>query len=278
MKLWKRMNDYIFLPDKYHKQHQQCFDLVCQIEEFIIKEEYRYLKALPFKIEEKDIEFFKNGGHPFDFLQQYGKKEDMELAVKHQVLYALIIDFCYFMQEALLCSMKMRLVVTYSLLRRPLIDDLKIALKLLADSDFADNFINIEGYDPTKIKDEDLKELLSATDEIRIISPIKGNDIYGFVFDKDNPNSILNLSNQALHPITNRNKKNLTGKMNLNFMFANEENNDWMWNCLYATLLPVLMYYTEIFNLCIVKYNSERLCEYFINDRYARLTEILQTK
>lgn len=268
------MSEYLYLPEKYHKLHQQCMNLIFQIEEFIIKEEYTCLKAFAIKLEKIDMSFIEDGGDIFDFLRTNGKIDEMRKCVKHQVLYAILIDFCYFMQEALLCSKKMRLVVTYSLLRRPLIDDLKILLKLIADDQFVDNFINKDGYDPTNMKDEDLRELLNISDIIRLVKTIKGTDIYELVFDKNNPNSILNLSNKALHPITNRNKVNATEKMNLNFMFANSDNNDWLWNHLYSVLRPVLMYCSELFNICVWYYN-DTLSSDLLTERYKKMAKIL---
>ena len=50
------------------------------------------------------------------------------------------MDFCYFMQESMACSCKKRLVVSFALLRRPLVDNLKILLRVFADDKFYDNF------------------------------------------------------------------------------------------------------------------------------------------
>lgn len=105
------------------------------------------------------------------------------------------------------------------MLRRPLVDNLKILLRILLDDGFYDNFIEKDDYDPASIKEEELKEMLQATDEIRICKPIKGEFIYEYIYDKNNPSSIVNLSNRAIHPVTTR-PWNKTGAMNCNFMFV----------------------------------------------------------
>ena len=72
------------------------------------------------------------------------------------------------MQESLDCSNKMRLVVTYALLRRPLVDNLKILLRFVYDDNFYDDFIKRNDYDPAHLNDDTLREYLDKTDSIRI--------------------------------------------------------------------------------------------------------------
>lgn len=265
--------NYLHLPEEFHKSHEKCFNLIKQIEEFIIDPRYSCLKGMSLKLEEKDIDLLKKARNPFDFLEQSGSTEDLEKMIKHSLIHALLIDFCYFMQEALECSAKMRLVVSYSLIRKPIIDNLKIFLRIFLDSSFLEQFINEESFDPTLITDNELKELLDATDQCRVI-PIKGQDIYNLVFDKKNRNSILNISNRAIHPATNRNDANSTGKMNLNFMFVTPEDNYNLWHSFYATLIPILMFYTEILNIIVWEDNS--LPQELLTERYGELTNILQ--
>ena len=37
--------EFYYLPKEYHNIHKTCFELVGQIEEFIVKKEYQFLKV-----------------------------------------------------------------------------------------------------------------------------------------------------------------------------------------------------------------------------------------
>lgn len=110
---------YLYLPEEYWKRHDQCESIIRQIEEFITDEDYKELRIQKFDLgtgyeidEDENI---------LDFLLRINKVHEHDKIIKTTIVYGLIIDVCYFLQEAISCSKKYRLSVTFSLLRKPFI-------------------------------------------------------------------------------------------------------------------------------------------------------------
>jgi len=266
--------EFFYLPKEYWKIHAACFELVKQIEEFIVDKEYRFLKVTEAKLSEGDKERLDECGDIWDFLQRY-KEDQFYTLLNKQLIRGLLMDFCYFIQESLDCSKKMRLVVSYALLRRPIVDNLKIILRIIGDKSFYENFIEREDYDPAKMKDNELKDLLDATDEVRFAKSITGSFIYNCIYDKENAGSVYNLSNRAIHPVTTR-PWNRTGVMNCNFMFLTSEDIAELWKHYYAYLPAILIFYSELFNYAVFSLFKDEVDMDLLPDRLEKLAKIME--
>lgn len=265
--------EFYYLPEELRVMHTACFELIRQIEEFIVGKDYQFLQITSSKLSLEDKVRLDECGDLWDFLKKYKEEQFYSLLNKHLIL-GLLKDFCYFMQESLDCSKKKRQVVSYAMLRRPLVDNLKILLRLLLDDEFYDNFIEKDDYDPANMKDEELREMLWATDGIRICKPIKGEFIYECIYEKNNPGSIVNLSNRAIHPVTTR-PWNKTGAMNCNFMFVTPNDIAELWRHYYAYLPAILLFFSELFNTAVFGLFKDEVDMELYPKRIEKLTEIM---
>ena len=68
-----------------------------------------------------------------DWLLQNGYKEQMYEGYYRHTLFSLIADFCHYMLESINCAAKMKVAVSYALLRKPLKDTLGYIEWLYAD-------------------------------------------------------------------------------------------------------------------------------------------------
>lgn len=236
--------NFIFLPKKFQKQHMFCDFILFQIETFLTDEKYSGLKVSVLNLNESELP--NDDEHAFEFLNRVGRQKEYNDIIRNQIIYGLLIDTCYFLKSALNASLEKRLTVAFALIRKPFVYDLIIFLRLFLTSDFIDDFNKHEEYDSTKLSKEDLKELLELSEEALLTKSIKGAYIYDLIFNQEIGDSLINLSNKALHPSTTRNKKNLTGLQNLNFIFSTDENIDGQWNYLYSRLRLLLIYLNEI--------------------------------
>jgi len=216
-----------------------CFSLVSQIEEFVIDKQYDKLRCMSIPLRELDVLPIDNE-NLFDYLLRTNKKEEHDMFVLANIVNALLMDTCYFLQEALDCSRKMRLSVTYALLRKPFVYNLLVFLQLLYEDNFLEKFIQNESFDSTKVSNEDKKKLIRLS--LRNSVSLKEenvDDIYDVIFNKKNPDSIINYSEKALHLSTTRSDYK-TEKMNLNFVFSTYSDNLLLWKHLYSKL-PLLL-------------------------------------
>ncbi|MCY1721854.1 hypothetical protein OU798_15980 [Prolixibacteraceae bacterium Z1-6] len=271
--------DYFYLPEQFWKKHELCVYLIGQVEEFILKEEYIGLKVFSLNLEnEKDTP--NRNEHIFDFLIRTKRKDYYEKLVTCQVLHGLIIDMCYFIQEALTCSKKQRTVVTFALLRKPFVYDLIVVLRLMFEDGFIEKFNEEDDFDSTGLNKDEKIVLLEEATKYTLTKPITEIEMYEFIFDTKNPNSIINLSNKALHPSTTRNQNNKTGKQNLNFAFSENEDIQRYWQYIYSVLPMVLTYLVEIIEIFVFSLLEidSKIYSARIEDRAQKLIELTGVK
>ncbi|PIQ19952.1 MAG: hypothetical protein COW65_17775 [Cytophagales bacterium CG18_big_fil_WC_8_21_14_2_50_42_9] len=241
--------EYYFLPEKYHRKHDICEFLIGQIESFITEDTYKGLKVYVYEVNANDVE--THDEHVFDFLLRTNRTKEHDEIITRQIIYGLIIDICYFVQESLLASMKKRLTVTFALIRKPFVFDLIILLRLYLTEDFIQQFNTIEKFDTTKLEKDDLIELINFSAKILITTAIQPNDVYNFIFNLSESDSLINITNRALHPSTTRNKQNLTGLQNINFIFSTEKEIEKQWDYLYNRLPLLLTYMLEVIEFMV---------------------------
>jgi hypothetical protein len=126
-----------------------------------------------------------------------------------------------------------------------------VILRLYLTTDFLDKFNNEDGFDTTGLTEQDKIDLLNASENTLYSKSIKVSDIYDFVFNPVMPDSLVNMSNKALHPSTTRNKNNRTEIQNLNFVFSSKESIMTQWDYLYRRLPLLLLYLTEILEFIV---------------------------
>lgn len=242
-------NKYLYLPKEFWKYHAQCEFLINQIEEFVTDKSYNGLrfKAINLKNEHE----IKEGEHFLDFLLRAKRYKEHDEFIRNQIINALLIDICYFLQEALDCSKKMRLTVTFALMRKPFVYDLIVILRLMFEDNFLEKFNTLDPFDVTKVSDNEKKNLICQSLPLLLSKSYTADDIFDFVFNLNNQDSIINISNKALHLSTTRNKNNQTEIQNLNFVFSNPDSIQNQWDYLYRVLPFLLPYYVELLDILI---------------------------
>jgi hypothetical protein len=258
--------DFLYLPEKFQQYHKSCEFLLYQIEDFVVKDDYRKLRVQSLQFtKQRD---FLEGEHILDYLLRSGEHDKHREIVTSNILNALIADICQFMQIALFASLQKRLTVTFALIRKPFVYNLLVILRLYFTSDFLDRFNSEEKFDTAKLSGDDVKELLKISEEVLCSKSIKAVDIYDIVFNPASPDSIKNMSNKALHPSTTQNKNNLTEIQNLNFVFSTENSIETQWDYLYRKLPLLLLYLNEVLEFVVFdhikvddKIYAERLIE-----------------
>jgi hypothetical protein len=115
-----------FLPRKYEFSHGLCIhlhnELVSMVKEM---ENGGFLKyTVASEPGESDLPHDLRGEALFEWFETRGRMDVVNNLYIRSLLPALLSDFCHFVLEALNCSRKAKLTVTYALLRKPLRDSL----------------------------------------------------------------------------------------------------------------------------------------------------------
>jgi hypothetical protein len=258
--------DFLNLPKEFHRQHKSCEFLLYQIEDFVTSETFKGLRVQTIQFDQ-EIDL-SDGEHILDYLLRTNKSDKHDEIITSNILNAVIADTCQFLQIALFASLQQRVTVTFSLIRKPFVYNLLVILRLYLTSDFLEKFNKEDGFDTTGLKQEDIIELLNASESLLFSKSIKASDVYDFVFNPALSDSLVNMSNKALHPSTTRNKNNKTEIQNINFVFSSKDSIMTQWDYLYRRLPYLLLYLNEILELIMFdhlkldnKIYTERLTE-----------------
>lgn len=258
--------EYYYLPKKYWKKHDYCEFVINQVEQLILDEKFIELKI-------QTIEFSKDlidqidvpEKHLFDRLSELGFERELTKVVRTQLVLSLIMETCYFIQESMLCSLKMRMTVCFTLFRKPFLEILIVVMRILNEADFIEKFNNLEGFDPVKTTPQEKKELITKTN-ILLKNNFDSEDLYNYIFDKEFGDSLFNLTNNAIHLYTDRNPISATGQQNLNFIFATHKNIDLMWEYIYSQI-PMLLTFLS-FSIDLLVFRSTTVDEGIFLDRH----------
>ncbi len=243
-----------FIPEEYKFAHEYCFFLHDILANIVISGEQEEIFHHSFKIKTlEDAEQIKSksGEELASWMEQNGYRQEFQEANRRHIFIALLSDFCQFVYEALNCSRKGKLTVTYALLRKPLKENLFYLEWLLADSP---DFINLF-HSPILSKDKrplPLPTELSKEKRLEIIGKsikdsgfenywISPDFLYELRYDKKVKYGFEGLFQRATHLITTIAAQ--TEEQNFNFIFSGEEEKISQWQGLY-TILPLILLHT----------------------------------
>ena len=274
---------YLYLPESYRAKHDICWELVGEAEAFLTDRSYLELSAQAIELDENLLTRLRDfEGDIFQFLLENGKKDAHDRIVKSQLIRGVILDSCYFLQEALTASLKKRLSVAFALFRRPLVYNMVMMIGLYSDPDFMEKFIRGKAhpeaadnsFDPASMHSEKLKKILS---EDRFFAQFFGRDIFDFVFDKSKPDSLINMTNRALHPVTSFNKNNATGAMNINFAFSTQQDIRSQWDYIYSRVLCAIFFYVTLLDIVVFSdIGISEKTQTLLNDRLLRRQKLMR--
>lgn len=257
------------LPKKFEFSHDFAFFLHDILAHMVIQGEKENIFNVEFEFSsKKDARKFEklnmSGESLWNWLDNNNYRWVTEQLVAKQCLVALLSDLCQYMYESLLCSKKGKLSVAYSLLRKPLKDNLFYLEWLLADpTKFRDSF-NLSNPDDFSLssisKEKKFHIITSAIASSKHKEWLSPEFIYDLRYNKNVPYGFECLWNKATHLVTNF-KSHKTEPGNFNFIFSGNESKLSQWDHYYR-LVPLLLFYAVevinvlLFNLTDKKYES----------------------
>ena len=245
----KRSN---ILPEQYHFCHQYCYFLYDLLADIIVSGEKDGIFKVVFELRNKrELEEIskKTGEELWIWLENNGYEDIVYHLTCRQICVALLSDLCHFVYEALNCSSKCKLTVTYALLRKPFKENLFYLEWLLADPEgffkkFHFNDIkNLVIYGTESIPPEKKKEIIKkAMNKTKLGCWINPEFIYQIRYDKKVHYGMEQLWQKANHLITTF-KSIETEERNFNFVFSDGTSHKSQWDYLYS-FLPIILFHT----------------------------------
>lgn len=234
-----------FLPENFDLAHEFCFaihDIMLQVIKSGEEGDFFRTKIDLAEGEAQELEEMKN---VFDWLEGKGRYEDRAQIIATIILPAILSDSLHCIYEALECSRKAKLSITYMLLRKPIQESLYVLESMVLDKT---NFANTLANDSLRLRPKNAGGLEGHRNRIsEVLETINEADRLdaGYIaqlrYDKKAEDSFDGICNHAMHLFTEH-PAIKTDNLNVNFIFSGGDQKWSQWNYLYSRL-PYLLFY-----------------------------------
>lgn len=245
------------LPVEYWPHHEFCFYLHDQMAELLVQ--YESSGAHEWVVKAFDHAKKEHGipNADIDILSILRQNELVPFYRHHIVshlVFGLTTDMLHFLYEALICFEKRKFAVAFSLLRKPLKENLLFLSWLLgAEDDFIarfekDNYTTLNGLDAPR-----RQEILSAAiARLSTKEAFAAELLEGMIFSKTHDHSFEPIWQRATHLITSQGVALRTEDLNINFIFHDTFSDD-LYEALYRNLPYVMLYAIQVALECFAR-------------------------
>lgn len=233
------------IPRKHQIAHEFCFRLHDLMADLIVNMSQSEKSHIHCTLDnEEDIEIFKSGIHPLDFLATTGREEmECRIVINHTSL-AIYSDMMHFIFGALSAFEKRKFSVAFNLLRKPFKEGLLLVSWMCGrEEDFFQKLKSDprSSFDPGKLSPDRRKEILKAAAErARCSHLVPVDHINSIIYDRKIPHGLASIFDKSTHYITN-NKSIATENYNINMIFKNPIDND-IYDIFYREISYILFF------------------------------------
>jgi len=274
------------LPNRFDLPHAVAFQFHDILAALVVDLEAARAFHAPFDLqpgEEHELHTLQ-GEDLWRWLEASGRNEVIADLTYRQLTAALTADACHFLCESLLTSGKGKLTVAFSLLRKPLKENLLLLEWLLGDpSDFLDHFDGVtpRAYSPNRIPVAKRREILKKAYRELGNPGIDEDFLWDVRYARDKPYSLELLWTQATHLVTTMDGV-ATDPGNLNFVFSSPTARSEQWHYYYLITPLLLHYMIQVVEAVVgrfIEWNSpKRTIQLFLRSlALARATEATST-
>lgn len=239
------------LPKNFNIAHDLCFAVHDILLQFLISGQQSGVFIAKFELSDSEAESLKAYEDIFDWLESAGRVVDRAQILKTNILPAVLSDMLHCIYEALQCSRKAQLNISYILVRKPLLETLFLLESIIVNEiDFADKL----AMNPLLLRPRSAGDLAGHTKRVQVVLDAIGEATW---FDAEyiaqlryskTGDGFYSPCNKAMHLFTEH-KDLRTEPLNINFVFSSFDAKLTQWAYLY-TRLPYLLVYT----MCVVEH------------------------
>lgn len=235
------------VPKRYWKEHEFCFHIHDMMVQSLIEVEQAKLTHVKIDLKtEQQLKVFESlhGDGLVNFLESEGFTDEVQKMLTGQVSISLFSDMLHFVYESLIAFEKRKFSVGFSLLRKPLKENLMFLAWLCADEgDFYKSFSDpVKTMNSRVLKRERRVDIFnSAVSQISSSDIFNGEIIQDTIWDKSENGNLAILFDKATHLVTTMGDEMKTETQNFNFIFKDPLQDD-MYDALYHRLAYLLIF------------------------------------
>lgn len=200
-------------------------------------------KSIRIDIKDKDLKKWQSGNYSVEYFRTHGYASQINKGHYKHFMFAVLSDYISYVYDAILCAAKMHPNQAYTLLRKPLKDNLlMLELAFTGKNRFISQFLNkdIENFSIDKITAEEKKKIIRRSAK-KINYPTSAKILYDFRYSKKSETGLERIWNKSSHIITIC-KDYKTDNGNLNMIFNDDANIREYVNYFFITM-PYIQYY-----------------------------------
>lgn len=238
------------IPVNYRLKHEFCFYLHDQLLNIFLQYEYSEVHKFAISAFKEVIKGRESEFEGLDFLKLL-KERGINVAYRHHIIsnvvLALSADMLNFLYEALRAFEKRKFTVGFSLLRKPLKENLLYLSLLLADEDdFIRRFEKKNYKSLVSFSKEDRLEILSRSmSKLPVKEMFDSKLVYDIIYSKNIAYGFEPTWQRATHLITSMGYLLKTDDYSFNFIFEDPADNCY-YEFLYSKLPYILIYMTQV--------------------------------
>lgn len=233
------------MPSKYKTAHDLCFLIHDIMLQALKSGESAEIFMTSLNISQEDKKLLELSDDIFHWLYLNNRDDDKTKIIRATILSAVLSDALHCIYEALKCSEKGKLNITYMLIRKPIQESLYLIESLFIDeSEFSkslsENPLILRPKNAGGV-DNHIARIYNVIKELGGDPRFNGEYIARLRYDKNNEDNFDGICNLAMHLFTEH-KAIRTEKLNVNFIFSDWDSKLSQWSYLYSRL-PYLLYY-----------------------------------
>lgn len=240
-----------------------CDNLLASILEISSKEQWCNVEL---NIKEKDKNKWESDKYNIGYFRTHGYSKEINTMYYRKILFCLLADYLEYVSNSIECASRKQMGACYSLLRKPLKDNLLfIEFLALQRHWFVGRFFNkdISEYRVEGISEKTKKRLIREVCK-KVGMPKFNKMLYNFRYNKKILYSLEYIWNPASHIITTfKNFKTANG--NFNMIFNDEENDTKLMNHFFEVIPAIYNYTLRVFMYILKEEKLINDTEYAIN-------------
>lgn len=197
-------------------------------------------KETKLDLKEKDIKKWNSKKYNIDYFRKHGYAKRLNNFYYKVIMFSLFSDYCSYIYDSIECAKIMHPNQAFTLLRKPLKDNLLLIEKFFTEKRFISHFLSddIANFRIEKIKNK--KSIIKKCCK-KIEYPSLYEQLFNIRYDKSNKFALEKIWNKTIHIITtDSNYKTENGSLNMIFNSVEDVN---QYDNYYFVTMPLIQFY-----------------------------------
>lgn len=210
-------------------------------------------KSTKVNVKDKDLKKWQSGDYSIEYFRTHGYALQINKGYYKHFVFSVLSDYVSYVYDAILCAAEMHPNQAYTLLRKPLKDNLLLLeLAFTGKNRFISQFLNKEigKFAIDRISVEEKRKIIERASK-KINSLISAKIIFDFRYSKKSETGLERIWNKTSHIITTcKDYQTTNGTLNMIF---NDDDNIREYVNYFFIIMPYIQYYVMRLTFCFLK-------------------------